>query len=176
MINQIIIKIFLIQIFKLFLVNLVLVKHICYYSNLLTPKFLDYEELYVLSPNIHQKEYQFLKKGFEKHFDKEVLLEFFPRLNKFREEQFDEVFEIIENNLPYEMKQNNIRTVFTSKKEDLPTIQEMNSDTKKLFYLMIFLEIKNFVKTYVDFSVKVDRIIVKQYILHNNLVKFNRKV
>ena len=29
---------------------------------------------------------------------------------------------------------------------------------------MIFLEIKNFVKTYVDFSVKVDQIIVKQYI------------
>ena len=100
---------------------------------LLTPKFLDYEELYVLSPNIHQKEYQFLKKGFEKHFDKKVLLEFFPRLNKFREEQFDEVIEIIENNLPYEMKQNNIRTVFTSVKEDLPTIQEMNGDTKKLF-------------------------------------------
>ena len=31
------------------------------------------------------------------------------------------------------MKQNNIRTVFTSVKEDLPTIQEMNDDTKKLF-------------------------------------------
>ena len=29
---------------------------------------------------------------------------------------------------------------------------------------MIFLEIKNFVKTYVDFSVKVDQIIVKQAI------------
>ena len=54
-------------------------------------------------------------------------------MNKFREEQFDEVFEIIENNLPYEMKQNNIETVFTSIKEDLPTIQEMNGDTKKLF-------------------------------------------
>ena len=133
MINQIIIEIFLIQIFKLFLVNLVLVKHICYVLELLTPNFLDYEELYVLSSNIHQKEYQFLKKGFEKHFDKKVLLEFFPRLNKFRKEQFDEVFEIIENNLSYEMKQNNIRTVFTSVKEDLPTIQEMNDDTKKLF-------------------------------------------
>ena len=32
---------------------------------LLTPNFLDYEELYVLSPDIHQKEYQFLKKDLE---------------------------------------------------------------------------------------------------------------
>ena len=40
---------------------------------------------------------------------------------------------------------------------------------------MIFLEIKNFVKTYVDFSVKVDRIIVKQYILHNNFSEVQPK-
>ena len=100
---------------------------------LLTPDFLDYEELYVLSPNIHQKEYQFLKIGFENYIDKLVLLNFFPRLNKFRINQLDEVFEIIDNNLTSNLKQNNIRTVFTSKKEDLPTIQEMNGDTKKLF-------------------------------------------
>ena len=100
---------------------------------LLTPNFLDYEELYVLSPNIHQKEYQFLKIGFENHFDKLVLLNFFPRLNKFRINQLDEVFEIIDNNLTSNLKQNNIRTVFTSKKEDLPIIKEMNGDTKKLF-------------------------------------------
>ena len=53
----------------------------------------------------------------------------------------------------------------------------MNDDTKKtFFYLMTFLEIENIVKIFVDFSVKVDKIIVKQFILHNNLVKFNRKV
>ena len=49
---------------------------------LLTPKFLDYEELYVLSPNIHQKEYQFLKKGFEKHFDKKSIIRIFSEIKQ----------------------------------------------------------------------------------------------
>ena len=142
----------------------------------LTPDILDYEELYVLSPNIHQKEYQFLKIGFDKHIDKSVLLNFFPRLNRFRINQLDEVFEIIDNNLASDLKQNNIRTVFTSKKEDLPTIKEMNDDTENFLYLMTFLEIENIVKIYIGFLVKVDQIIVKQFILHNNLVKFNQKV
>ena len=47
---------------------------------LLSLDFLDYEELYVLSPNIHQKEYQFLKIGFDKHIDKSVLL-IFSKIN-----------------------------------------------------------------------------------------------
>ena len=102
-------------------------------QELLTPDFLDYEELYVLSPNIHQKEYQFLKLGFEMNIDKSVLLEFFPRLNKFRINQLEEVFKIICENLSSDLKQNNVNATFTSKKEDLPTIKEMNSDIKKLF-------------------------------------------
>ena len=64
---------------------------------LLTPDFPDYEELYVLSLIIHQKKYQFLKIDFEKHIDKLVLLNFFPRLNRFRINQLDEVFEIIDD-------------------------------------------------------------------------------
>ena len=84
---------------------------------------------------IHQKEYQFLKRSFEKHIDKKPLLEFFPRLNKFRKDQLDEVFEITYGNLMSDLKQNNIRTVFTSKKEDLPTIKEMNNDVKKNFFV-----------------------------------------
>ena len=92
-------------------------------QELLTPDFLDYEELYILSPNIHQKEYQFLKLGFEMNIDKSVLLEFFPRLNKFRINQLEEVFKIICDNLSSDLKQNNINATFTSKKEDLPTIR-----------------------------------------------------
>ena len=52
-------------------------------KELLTPGFLDYKEIYVLSPNINTKEYQFLKHGFEHNINKEILLEFFPNLNKF---------------------------------------------------------------------------------------------
>ena len=33
-------------------------------KELLTPGFLDYKEIYVLSPNINTKEYQFLKTWF----------------------------------------------------------------------------------------------------------------
>ena len=102
-------------------------------QELLTPGFLDYEELYVLSPNIRQKEYHFLKLGFERNIDKSVLLEFFPKLNKFRTNQLEEAFELICNNLSSEFKRNNIKATFTSKKEDLPIIGEMNSDIKKLF-------------------------------------------
>ena len=43
-------------------------------QELLTPDFLDYEELYVLSPYINKKEYQFLKLSFERNIDKSVLL------------------------------------------------------------------------------------------------------
>ena len=39
----------------------------------------------------------------------------------------------IANYLSPELKQNNIKTVFTSKKEELPTIEEMNPDLPKLF-------------------------------------------
>ena len=103
-------------------------------QELLTPDFLDYEELYVLSPNINQKEYQFLKLGFERNFDKSVLLDFFPRLNKFRTNQLEEVLNIISDNLSDDLKQNTIKAIFTSKKEDLPTITEIDSDViKKLF-------------------------------------------
>ena len=102
-------------------------------QELLTPDFLDYEELYVLSPNIHQKEYQFLKLGFERNIDKSVLLEFFPKLNKFRTNQLEGALELVCDNLSSDLKQNNIKAIFTSKKEDLPIIGEMNSDIKKLF-------------------------------------------
>ncbi len=46
-------------------------------KELLTPGFLDYKELYVLSPNINTKEYQFLKHGFKHNLNKEILLEVF---------------------------------------------------------------------------------------------------
>ena len=96
-------------------------------KEILTPGFLDYKEIYVLSPNINTKEYQFLKHGFEHNINKEILLEFFPNLNKFRLNQIPEVLEIIAQNLPPELKQNNIKSVFTSKKEELPTIKRNGS-------------------------------------------------
>ena len=68
-----------------------------------------------------------------KNINKEILLEFFPNLNKFRLNQIPEVLETIAQNLPPELKQNNIKAVFTSKKEELPTIKEMNPDLPKLF-------------------------------------------
>ena len=102
-------------------------------KELLTPGFLDYKEIYVLSPNINTKEYQFLKHGFDHNINKEILLEIFPNLNKFRLNQIPEVLEIIAQNLPPELKQNNNKAVFTSKKEELPTIKEMNPDLPKLF-------------------------------------------
>ena len=80
-----------------------------------------------------KKNDQFLKLGFERNIDKSVLLEFFPRLNKFRINQLEEVLKLISNNLSPDLKQNNIKANFTSKKEDLPTIGEMNSGTKQLF-------------------------------------------
>ena len=102
-------------------------------KELLTPGFLDYKEIYVLSPNINTKEYQFLKHGFEHNINKEILLEIFPNLNKFRLNQIPEVLEIIAQNMSLELKQNNIKSVFTSKKEELPTKREMNPDLPKLF-------------------------------------------
>ena len=60
-------------------------------KELLTPGFLGYKEIYVLSPNINTKEYQFLKHGFEHNINKEILLKFFPNLNKFRLSQIPEM-------------------------------------------------------------------------------------
>ena len=40
---------------------------------------------------------------------------------------------MVVKNLTPELKQNNITSVFTSKKEELPTIREMNPDLPKLF-------------------------------------------
>ena len=102
-------------------------------KELLTPRFLDYKEIYVLSPNISTKEYQFLKHGFEHKINKAILLEIFPNLNKFRLNQISEVLEIVAQNISPELKQNNIKSVFTSKKKELPTIKEMNPDLPILF-------------------------------------------
>ena len=53
----------------------------------------------------------------------------------------------------------------------------MNDDTKKLFVFDDLSGDKEFRENIRRFfSKEVDRIIVKQYILHNSLVKFNRKV
>ena len=43
------------------------------------------------------------------------------------------MLEIIAQNISPELKQNNIKSVFTLKKEQLPTIKEMNPDQPKLF-------------------------------------------
>ena len=98
-------------------------------KELLTPGFLGYKEIYVLSPNINTKEYQFLKHGLEHNINKEILLEIFPNLNKFRLNQIHEVLEIIAQDLTPELKQNYIRSVFTSKKEELPTMRDESRST-----------------------------------------------
>ena len=102
-------------------------------KQLLTPDFLDYEELYILSPNIQQKEYQFIKMGFEKHLSKSILFELFLRLDKFRVKQLEDLFNIVCEQVDSTDKQNDIKVLITSKKEELPLIRDMNSDTKKLF-------------------------------------------
>ena len=80
-------------------------------KELLTPGFLDYKEIYVLSPNINTKEYQFLKHGFKHNTNKEILLEIFTNLNKFRLNQIPEVLETIAQNLSLELKQNNNKQI-----------------------------------------------------------------
>ena len=50
------------------------------------------------------------------------------------------MFKIICDHLSSDLKQNNVNATFTSKKEDLPTTKEMNSDIKNSLYLMILLE------------------------------------
>ena len=102
-------------------------------KQLLTPDFLDYEELYILSPNIQQKEYQFINLGFENKLSKQILLDLFPRLEKFRLDQLEDLFKIVCDKVDYEDKKNDIKVFITSKKEELPLIREMNSDIKKLF-------------------------------------------
>ena len=42
---------------------------------------------------------------------------------------------VIGDNINPDLKQNDIKTVFTSKKEDLPAIKEMNPDLPKLFII-----------------------------------------
>ena len=81
-------------------------------KELLTPGFLDYKEIYVLSPNT--KEYQFSKYGFEHNINKEILLEIFPNLNKFRLNQIPEVLEITAQDVTPELKtkQHNISFYF----------------------------------------------------------------
>ena len=68
-------------------------------KELLTPGFLDYKEIYVLSPNINTKEYHYLKHGFEHTINKEILLEFISNLNKFRLNQILEMLETIAQNV-----------------------------------------------------------------------------
>jgi hypothetical protein len=100
-------------------------------QQLLTPGFLDYEQLYVLSPNINQKEYIFLKLGFEHNLPKDIMLELFPKINKFRVEQLPEVIQLV-SQANFD-NPTNIRTVFTNNKADLPLISEMDANTKKMF-------------------------------------------
>ena len=87
-------------------------------KQLLTPEFLDYEELYILSPNIQQKEYQFINLGFENKLSKQILLDLFPRLEKFRLDQLEDLFKIVCDKVDYEDKQNDIKVFITSKKKN----------------------------------------------------------
>ena len=48
------------------------------FANVILPLYSG--SAFVLSP---EEEYQFLKHGFEHNINKEILLEFFPNLNKF---------------------------------------------------------------------------------------------
>ena len=102
-------------------------------KELLAPGFLDDKELYVLSPNINTKEYQFLKHGFEYNINKEVLLEFFPQLKIFRLNRLEDSMKVIGDNTNPSLKQNDIKNCIYFKERRFPIIKEMNADLPKLF-------------------------------------------
>lgn len=112
-------------------------------KELCTPKYLDIEELYILSPNIQQKEYQFVKLGFQNNLSKQTMLNFSPCLDKFRTDQLKEVVELIKENDPCE--KSNIKIMLTKKKEELPLIGESNANTKKALVMDDLVGEKEFI-------------------------------
>ena len=101
------------------------------FQQLLTPNFLDYDELYVLSPNINVKEYQFLKLGFQHNLSKSAMLHLFSILDKFRTKDLNDIIEYYKHELPEHETNNYIKALFTNKQNDLPTISEMDEVKQK---------------------------------------------
>ena len=74
------------------------------------------------------------------------------------------MLEINAQNLSLELKQNNIKSVFTSKKEELPTIKEMNPDLTKLFIFDDLADDREFQDIIRNFYSKGRQIIVCVFI------------
>ena len=104
------------------------------FSQLLKPDFIDYKEFYFISPELTKKENMFLKMGFEKQFTKEVLFATVLKYGKFKTEQFEDFWTVVDQNTPEEFKNSNIKCVFTKKATDIPLINEFD-ETPKLFII-----------------------------------------
>ena len=104
------------------------------FSQLLKPDFIDYQELYFISPELTKKENIFLKMGFEGGFSKEILNGIVLQYGKFKKDQFEDVWKLVRDNVAERFKNNNIKHVFTKKATDIPLVDEMD-ETPKLFVI-----------------------------------------
>ena len=66
-------------------------KSVVLFNLLLKDGWLDYNHLLVFGNSLHQKEYRIIREGFEKHLNKSELL------NLFRNQDFMDPFEVLEN-------------------------------------------------------------------------------
>ena len=104
------------------------------FSQMLKPDFIDYQELYFISPELSKKENVFLKMGLESRFTKDILYEIVLKYGKFRKDQFDDVWRLVRDNTSEAMKNSNVKFVFTKKATDIPLVDEMD-ETPKLFVI-----------------------------------------
>ena len=103
-------------------------------SQVLKPGFIDYQQFYLLSPELSKKENMFLKMGFENKFTKEVLYGTVLKYGKFRKEQFEDFWRLVHENTTEDYKNSKITHLFTKKATDIPLVDEMD-ETPKLFLI-----------------------------------------
>ena len=99
-------------------------------TEILAPNFIDYQEIYFLTPNLNKIENVYLRKGFERDLSKETMFNFRAGEKKFRPNQFTDVWNEIAKHNP--SNEQPIKHVFTSKPSDIPHTSEMD-ETFKLF-------------------------------------------
>lgn len=102
------------------------------FSFILNDSFLQYDELYIITPNIDTKQYIFLKYAFQYNINRSLIFELFQYLSKVKTSQIHDTVRTFAENLSDEDKQNHVKLLLTDKVNEIPSLREMDEDKIKL--------------------------------------------
>ena len=107
-------------------------KTACLIQMLLSPGFLDYDQLYIYGKSLHQPEYQILRKCLENKLPKELIIDIFERQGEVERIGIDKVIEDLTKKLkPSDKSDINIELFEDS--DDIPDPKDVPRNHKNLF-------------------------------------------